>query len=153
MILQLQFQQMWTHLITRTFPWSILQTMTFSPSQSTISFSDSSNSSFSHTYKNNSTVDIIELHQTQNLNAIMSLLDNWQTFSNLTQLVHGLNCWMDQHMAWCLFHCMGDNMHKMQLFLSNDSSPKSVNNHKIEVEPVPASYKTKRCIFIVVISV
>ena len=86
--------------LTTTLPKPFLQIMTSSPSWSTISFSDnsasniSSDSSFFHTYKNNSTVDTIELLQTQNLNAFINLLDDWQTFSNLTRLID----------AWTAFH-------------------------------------------------
>ena len=69
--------------------------MTSSTSWSTVSFSENSISnissvfSFSYTYKNNSILDDIEPHQTWNLNAFMNLLNDWQTFSDLTQLVDG----------------------------------------------------------------
>ena len=69
--------------------------MTSPSSQFIISFSNnsatniSSDSSFSHTYKNNSIVDTIEPLQTWNLNTFMDLLNNQQTFSDLTQLVDG----------------------------------------------------------------
>ena len=58
--------RIWTNSFTRTLPKPLLQIMTSSPSQSVISFSTNSAlnilsySSFSHTYKNNSTIDTIK---------------------------------------------------------------------------------------------
>ena len=69
--------------------------MTSPSSRSTISFSTNSvpnifsDSSFSHTHKNNSITNTIEPLQTRNLDAFMNLLDDWQTFSDLTRLIDG----------------------------------------------------------------
>ena len=40
-------------------------------------------------HKNNSITNTIKPLQTQNLDAFMNLLDDWQTFSNLTRLING----------------------------------------------------------------